>query len=148
MKKQILKSIAIMAMALVSVGAFAQSDIDNEIEKLLSQQDVRQTMVDAMSTQFQSLVKMGQITEAKAKTVAEECADVMLPKCLEIQKKLYKEHYTLAELKELNKFYASEVGQKTVKLAATFSNSALQVAADPEVVKKVQEIVMKHLMSK
>ncbi|MBR6252015.1 MAG: DUF2059 domain-containing protein [Bacteroidales bacterium] len=146
MKNQIQKLFAIMAMALVCVGASAQSDIDNEIDKLLSLQDVRQTMIDAMSTQFQALVKMGQIAEAKAKTMAEECADVMVPKCLEIQKKLYKEYYTLEELKELNKFYASAVGQKTLKLAVTFSSSALQVAADPEVMKKIQEITMKHLM--
>lgn len=148
MKKQILKSIAIMAMALVSVGAVAQSDIDKEIEELIELQNVRQSMVETTVMQYQALVKMGQANEAKVKAMAEECVDVMLPKIIELQKELYKENYTLDELKELTKFYTSAVGQKSLKLASKFSILCAQIVTDPDIINKIQEITMKHLMPK
>lgn len=131
---------------LLCVSTYAQSsEFEKEVAKSIELMNTRQTMIETMMMQYSALANNGQLKSEKVRVISEECVDAMLPKLTEVLMSLYKEHYTIDELKELNKFYASEIGQKNIKLTPIFSMAGAQVATDPEMLEKLQSILVKHM---
>ncbi|MBQ2099015.1 MAG: DUF2059 domain-containing protein, partial [Bacteroidales bacterium] len=57
----------------------------------------------------------------------------------------YCENYTIEEIKELNAFYATPVGQKNIKLAPKASYLGTQITQDPAFAVTLQTIMAKYI---
>jgi len=139
--------ILIMCMLISGLGfSYAQSaEFMETAKKTMELQNTRGTMVETMRLQYQNMVDAGQFQVDDVKAMSEEIVDVLMDKITELQIKLFYENYTLDELKELNKFLASPIGQKNIKLAPKFAAAGMQSVQEPEMLQKIQQIAIKHI---
>jgi hypothetical protein len=48
-------------------------------------------------------------------------------------------------MKEYNKFLSTPLGQKTIKATPKISNASTKLAQDPEILTKLQGVILKHI---
>ena len=58
---------------------------------------------------------------------------------------VYYENYTLSEMKEYNKFLTTPLGQKTIKVAPKIASATTKLSQDPEILTKLQAVILKHI---
>jgi len=69
----------------------------------------------------------------------------MMPLMKERMAALYKANFTLEELKQINAFFSSTVGQKMQKLTPEFAAEGMKVVQTPEAQNKIQEIFLRYM---
>ncbi|MBO7439697.1 MAG: DUF2059 domain-containing protein, partial [Bacteroidales bacterium] len=91
------------------------------------------------------LVDAGTIKLDDVQATSDECAEAMLPKMKEFMLEVYYENYTLSEMKEYNKFLATPLGQKMIAVTPKVTNATTKLSQDPEILGKLQSVILKHL---
>ena len=134
--KRILISMALL-LSMVAVQAQTQTKTDEftkEINKAI-----------ALTDQMQPLVEQGMITAENVVPLVKEMGEWIMPKVKERVAALYKENFTLEEVKQINAFYSTPVGRKMQNLVAKFSAEGTKVAQTPEAQQKMQEIFIRYM---
>lgn len=135
-----------LALVLMACNVFAQdAAFKKEVEKTIELTNLKATLSEAMRIQYQQLVDAGTIKLDDVQATADECAEAMLPKMKEFMLEVYYENYTLNEMKEYNKFLATPLGQKMVAVTPKITNATTKLSQDPEILGKLQSVLLKHL---
>lgn len=138
--------ICMLALALMACNVFAQdAAFKKEVEKTIELTNLEGTLAETLRIQYQQLVDAGTIKIDDVNALANECAEAMMPKMKEFMLEVYYENYTLSEMKEYNKFLSTPLGQKTIKATPKITNASTKLAQDPEILTKLQGVIMKHL---
>ena len=132
----------LMAVA-VGQAQTANDEIMKEIERTFELQNTSKTFIETSVGQLKPLVDQGVIKAEKLEGVAKELEEVMVPVLKERLKGFYQENFTLDEMKQINDFLASPVGQKFVKLTPVMSQECAKAAQSPEVREKIQQLIMR-----
>ena len=131
---------------LMACNVFAQdAAFKKEVEKTIELTNLKATLSEAMRIQYQQLVDAGTVKLDDVQATADECAEAMLPKMKEFMLEVYYENYTLNEMKEYNKFLSTPLGQKMVAVTPKITNATTKLSQDPEILGKLQSVLLKHL---
>ncbi len=128
----------------LSITSFAQSAFDKEVERSLELQHQRDIFKQSMTQTMSVLYQQKNIDASKLNAAIDEITDACVPELTKTMKELYKQHFTLEELKQINDFLATPVGQKQLKLAPTFAVAGMQAMQNPDIQAKIVEIAKKH----
>lgn len=135
-----------LALVLMACNVFAQdAAFKKEVEKTIELTNLKATLSEAMRIQYQQLVDAGTVKLDDVQATADECAEAMLPKMKEFMLEVYYENYTLNEMKEYNKFLSTPLGQKMVAVTPKITNATTKLSQDPEILGKLQSVLLKHL---
>ena len=138
--------IFMLALVLMVCNVFAQDDaFKKEVDKTIELTNLKATLSEAMRIQYQQLVDAGTIKLDDVQATSDECAEAMLPKMKEFMLEVYYENYTLSEMKEYNKFLAKPLGQKMIAVTPKVTNATTKLSQDPEILGKLQSVILKHL---
>ena len=138
--------IFMLALVLMACNVFAQdAAFKKEVENTIELTNLKATLSESMRIQYQQLVDAGTIKLDDVQATADECAEAMMPKMKEFMLEVYYENYTLSEMKEYNKFLASPLGQKMVAVTPKITNATTKLSQDPEILGKLQSVLLKHL---
>ncbi|MBP5682030.1 MAG: DUF2059 domain-containing protein [Bacteroidales bacterium] len=138
--------IFMLALVLMVCNVFAQDDaFKKEVDKTIELTNLKATLSEAMRIQYQQLVDAGTIKLDDVQATSDECAEAMLPKMKEFMLEVYYENYTLSEMKEYNKFLATPLGQKMIAVTPKVTNATTKLSQDPEILGKLQSVILKHL---
>ncbi|MBO4372257.1 MAG: DUF2059 domain-containing protein [Bacteroidales bacterium] len=143
--KKVIIFIGMMLLAAIGTVNAQDAALTAEIKKSLELQNMRGAMIETLSSQYQPAIDNGQLKVDDLKALTSEIADYVMSLLEEQLFKFYAENYTLEEMKELNKFYASPLGQKNIRLTPALTVMTNKAATSPEFMSKVQEIMLKHM---
>lgn len=138
----------IVVLLLTMVAVQAQTKDDEwkaEIDRNFTLSRTPETFAETMSSHLKPLVEQGAIKAEQLDPMVKEMSDVLLPALKELSMSFYKEHFTLDELKQINTYLASPIGQKTSKLTSELTQKAQAVGQTPEAQEKIQKILLKYL---
>ena len=142
------KFLTIIVSALFAVSLNAQPPQDAfaaEVLKSIELQHTAETMSETMRLNLQPLVANGTMTSENLNAYCQKISEIMLPKLLERMIELYQQNFTLSEMKQMNAYLASPVGQKSLKLSPMFATEGAKIAQSPEMQKKIQETLIPYL---
>ena len=122
-------------------------ELTTEINRAIELSNVTANFGSIMVTQLQPLVEQGLLSAENLPTMVKEIEEWILPNLKKRMVTLYKEHFTLDELKQMNAYLASPVGQKALKLTPEFAAEGMAIVQTPEAQQKIQEIFL-HYMKK
>ena len=145
--KRILISMALL-LSMVAVQAQTQTKTDEftkEINKAIEVMNISGNFTQTLTDQMQPLVEQGMITAENVVPLVKEMGEWIMPKVKERVAALYKENFTLEEVKQINAFYSTPVGRKMQNLVAKFSAEGTKVAQTPEAQQKMQEIFIRYM---
>ena len=94
---------------------------------------------------MQPLVEQGMFPADKVEAIVKEFEEFAVPLLKKKMIALYKEKFTLEELKQINAYLSSPVGQKATKLMPEFAAEGMKIVQTPEAQQKTKEIVLKYL---
>ena len=144
-----MKKILISMMLLMSVASvYAQTENDEmskEINQAIEASIGTLNFAQMMTTQLQPLVEQGVIKAEKLQPLIKDVEAWMVPLLKEKMAALYRQHFTLEEMKQVNAYISSPIGQKFMKLTPKFSAAGMEIVTTPEAQKKIQEILMRYL---
>ena len=129
-------------------GCYAQttdSEYEKEMNRMIQLQGQTDVYGETLRLQMNALVERGQLSEDKVDKMCKELSDYITPMLIAGQKELIQKNYTLEELKQLNAFLASPIGQKNLRLSASFAGEGTKIVSSPEVQEKMQAIIMKYM---
>ncbi|MBQ3634468.1 MAG: DUF2059 domain-containing protein [Bacteroidales bacterium] len=134
-----------VVMTVFALGSWAQSsEFDKEIAKTFELMKYRETTIESLESSFQSFVAQGMMSQDKLKDFSKEFVDLMLPELKTGISQIYKETFTLDELKKLNEWLASPLGQKSVNLTPKAAEVGAKLGQSPEFQGKMQQLMMKY----
>ena len=140
------KILLLLTLALMTCSVFAQdAAFKKEVEKAIELADFEATLTETLRIQYQQLVDAGTIKVDDVNAMAQECAEAIMPKMKEFMLEVYYENYTLNEMKEYNKFLTTPLGQKTIKVAPKIASATTKLSQDPEILTKLQAVILKHI---
>ena len=143
------KAILVATLAFIPNNIFAQdAAYKKEFNRTMELSHPEESMKQMITPQYQKLGEMGLLKLDDVNMVVDECIKVIMPKYKEVMLKLYVENYTLNEIKEMNAYLATPVGQKGIKLAPKFGIAGMQAVQEPEIAKKIEDILKKHIQIK
>lgn len=143
-----MKKILLFMVLLVSAAVHAQTNADAfraEVEKTIELQHSTDVFIEALKMQLQGLTGTGALETEKLQPLVEEIGQAVVPALIERMHEIYKENFTLDEMKQINAYLATPVGQKVVKLTPMLSAEGVNVVQRPEMQAKVTEIISKYL---
>lgn len=142
-----LLGIVVLAMAVVLPmnAQTSEDEYSQEMRKSIELQHAKRTLSETMRLQMQTLVSKGLLTDDKLQDVVDEMVQAMYPHLMKKLDALYREYFTLDELKEMNAYLASPVGQKGIMLTPLAANEGAKVAQMPEVQAEIMRIVQKYV---
>jgi hypothetical protein len=134
-------------MTLLLAVAFAQAQTANdemtkEINRTIELLHATNKVTETLSIQLQPLVDQGLVSNEKLASTIKELEKILAPVVMKRMIAVYKENFTLAELKQMNAYFASPVGQKYIKLSPVFAQEGIKAVQAPEIQSKVQSIIM------
>lgn len=140
-----------MLMTVVAVNAQETQAEDDEltieVNRAIELSNFTANFGSLMVTQLQPLVEQGLLSAENLPAMVKEIEEWMLPILKKGMAALYKKHFTLDELKQMNAYLASPVGQKALKLTPQFAEEGMAIVQTPEAQQKIQEIFL-HYMKK
>ena len=142
--KKILLFMALLVSATVQAQTYEEA-FRAEVEKTIELQHSMDVFIETLKMQFQKLTENGTLDTEKLQPLVEEIGQAMVPALTERMQEVYKENFTLDELKQINAYLATPVGQKGIKLSPMLSAEVVNVVQRPELQAKVTEIISKYL---
>lgn len=106
---------------------------------------MRENLIEGTKAQYQTIANSGQVAFDDVNALSNEMVDVIWEKLNEKVIAFYCENYTLDEMKALNAFIETPVGQKNIKLAPQLNALSFQVQQDPTNAVFMQTIMAKHI---
>ena len=144
MKKLFISLVLLMSVA--AVNAQTENDeLTKEINKAIEVSVGTLNFTQMMTTQLQPLVEKGVITAENLEPLVKDVEAWMIPQLKEKMAALYRQYFTLEEMKQVNAYISSPIGQKFMKLTPKFSAAGMEIVTTPEAQKKIQEILMRYL---
>lgn len=143
--KKIISIIAMLIVATTGISKAQDAALVAEAKKCVELQKTRETMVAVTKVQYETIVKSGQIAFDDVNALANEMVDVVIEKINEKLVTFYSENYTLDELKALNEFLATPLGQKNIQLSPKVNAVSVEVQQDPTNAVFMQTILSKHI---
>ncbi|MBR4264514.1 MAG: DUF2059 domain-containing protein [Bacteroidales bacterium] len=143
--KKVIMFIAMFFIAAIGTTKAQDAAMVAEIKKSLELQHTREVMVETMKLQYETLNNSGQVAFDDVKAMSEEIVDALMPKLVEMYTKFYAENYTLAEIKELNQFLSTPLGQKNIRLTPALSQLAVKATQDTDFLGAMNGIITKHV---
>ena len=137
-----------VVLLLTMVAVQAQTKDDEwkvELDRTFTLSRTSESFVETMSSQLKPLVEQGTIKAEQLDPLVKELSDVLIPSLKEVSTNFYKEHFTLDELKQINAYLASPVGQKASKLTPELTIKAQGIIQTPESQEKIQKVLLKYL---
>lgn len=144
MKKLFISLVLLMSVAAANAQT-GNDELTKEINRAIDLSVSTLNFRQMMTTQLQSLVEQGVIKAEKIEPLVKEVEAWMIPRLKERMAALYKKHFTLEEMKQVNAYLTSPIGQKFLKLTPEFSLEGVKMASTPEAQKKMHEIIMRYL---
>ena len=140
------KILLLLTLALLTCSVFAQdAAFKKEVEKAIELADFEATLTETLRIQYQQLVDAGTIKVDDVDALARESTEAMMDKMKDFALEVYYENYTLSEMKEYNKFLTTPLGQKTIKVAPKIASATTKLSQDPEILTKLQAVILKHI---
>lgn len=143
--KQLMTLMLLMFASLMATAQTADDEFNAEVRKNIELQHMGETLEETMKMQMKNAFSANNIPIDNIDAFIKEISVVMKPKLEVILRKVYLENFTLEDMKQMNAFMATPVGQKTIKLAPMLANAGAEVTKDPEVMKAIQDAVMKYI---
>ena len=137
-----------VVLLLTMVAVQAQTKDDEwkaEIDRNFTLSRSEENFVEGVLSGMNTLVEQGAIKAEQLEPLAKEIKDVLIPSLKELATSFYKEHFTLDELKQINDYLASPIGQKATRLAPELTIKAQGIIQTPESQEKIQKILLKYL---
>lgn len=136
----------VLLMSVVAVNAQTENDeLTKEIYRAIELTNPTRNFNKLMTDQMQPLVQQGLITAENIEPLVKDIGEWMVPLMKEKMSALYKEHFTLEELKQINAFYGTPVGQKIMTLTPNFTAEGMKLVQTPEAQNKIQEIFVRYM---
>ena len=131
------KILLLLTLALLTCSVFAQdAAFKKEVEKALELSDFQGTLTETFRIQYQQLVDAGTVKVDDVDALARESTEAMMDKMKDFALEVYYENYTLSEMKEYNKF---------LKVAPKIASATTKLSQDPEILTKLQAVILKHI---
>ena len=143
--KKIISIIALLIVATTGISKAQDAELLAEAKKCVELQKTRETMVESTKAQYLAVAKTGQVAFDDVNALANEMVNVVIDKINEKLLAFYCENYTLEELKALNEYLSSPLGQKNIKLASKTNAISMEVQQDPTNAIFMQTIMAKHI---
>lgn len=143
--KKIFISLLLLTAA-ITIQAQAISDTyAAEVRKTLKLQHSTETFIETMRLQMQQFVDNGTMTAEGLSDYCKEISDLLIPAMESKMIELYHNNFTLAELKQMNEFLSSPVGQKSVKLSPLLASETTKIVSSSEVQQQITSRLMKYV---
>lgn len=142
------KFFLVSVMLISAMGMQAQSGndaFDEEVKNYLELQHMGDNLSNSIRLMMKPLVDNGTLAQSKLDLMCKDITQMILPKLRVTIGQLCREHYTLEEMKQMNAYLASPLGQKGIILMPKFMEEGMKTAQQPEVQSKIQEIVARHM---
>ncbi len=143
MKKFIMMIALLMAVAIAQAQT-ANDELTKEIKRSLELSESSKMFKEALNLQLQTMVDKGILTSDKLPSIINEAEALFMPKLEKRLLEIYKENFTLDEIKQMNAYLASPVGQKALKLTPLVVNESTKISQDPDILQKFMEILMRY----
>ncbi len=143
--KKIISIIALLIVATTGITKAQDAALVAEVKKCIELQNMRGNLVESTKSQYEAVAKTGQVAFDDVNALSNEMVDVIWEKLNEKVIAFYCENYTLDEMKALNAFIETPVGQKNIKLAPQLNALSFQVQQDPTNAVFMQTIMAKHI---
>ncbi len=138
--------------ALVTLNIAAQQSATGdayyaEVKQLFKQTNVKENFAAGVRVMLENIKKNGSLpADFNIDTAVKEIADAVSPLLQDDYVAIYKRYFSLAELREINAFYATPVGKKLTSKTAviTAESASLMDKYAPQ----VTEILQRHLPKK
>lgn len=142
-----------MVLFLSMVAAHAQTQTENDeftkaICRAIELQSLTSNYEQLVTQQLQTLVDNGYVSAEQIPALAKELTDFAIPLVEKKLVSLYRKHFTLEEVKQINAYLSSSVGQKTLKLLPLFTEEGMKIMQTPEAQQKVGELVLRYMQKK
>lgn len=144
MKKILVSMMLLMAMTAVHAQV-ANDEFTKEVNRAVELQNVTSNFSQMMTQQMQPLVNQGMISAQNLSALIKEVEEYAAPLLKKKMAELYRKNFTLDELKQINAYLSSPVGQKATKLIPEFTSEGMKLMQTPEAQKKIQELALKYL---
>lgn len=144
MKKILVSMMLLMAMTAVHAQV-ANDEFTKEINRAIELSNVTTNFTEGLSMQMQPLVNQGMFAASDLEAMVKELEEYAVPLLKKKMQELYREKFTLQELKQINAYLSSPVGQKATKLIPEFTSEGMKLMQTPEAQKKIQELALKYL---
>ena len=132
----------LLLVGVITMQAQTENDeMSREIERTIELSNTTNTFMETMRLQMQPLVAQGMIKADKLQSVTNELAKLLMPALKQRLAVVYRENFTLDELKQMNAYLSSSVGQKAVKLTPVLASAGAEVVQSPEMRAKMQELL-------
>lgn len=143
-----MKKILISMMMLVAMSAAhaqqANDEFTKEVNRTIEISNVTETFINTMTTQMQQFVDEGILTQEKLATLVKEIEEFAMPLVKNKITELCKENFSLEEMKQINAYLATPLGQKSQRLFPKFTQEGSKLMQTPEAQEKIKEIVLKY----
>ena len=143
--KKIISIIALLIVATTGITKAQDAELLAEAKKCVELQKTRETMVASTKAQYEAVAKSGQVAFDDVNALANEMVNVVIDKYNDKLIAFYCENYSLEELKALNEFLASPLGQKNIELTSKTYAISMEVQQDPTNAIFMQTIMAKHI---
>ena len=143
--KKVLISLLMLAAAVTTQAQAISEEYAAEVSKTLKLQHTSETMLEGMRMGMQQLIDNGTMTQESVDAYCKELNEILTPVVLKRMVELYHENFTLAELKQMNTFLASPVGQKNVRLTPIFAAEGMKITSSPEIQQQIYTILSKYI---
>ena len=152
--KQTMKTI-ILVMSLVSANTFVMAQNENEIRKelernfeLTNQKEqfatILTTILNAMAEQDTSIAAL----KINWNEVSKEVADSIYPAYKEYVKDIYRQNFTLEEIRQMNTYLASSVGQKVLRLTPWLMQAGMKFFENEKYMNTYKRVMIKSILNK
>ena len=144
MKRNLLTVVMLLASTLFAFAQTTNDELENELNKLFDLKANSETVLESFGDQLGPIVESGFLSAEEAANMQKELVDALMPAIMEGTKKLYREAFSLDELKQINAFLGSEIGKKMIRVDIESSANFAALLKDPANQKKWSDIFTKY----
>lgn len=116
-----------------------------EVAKIIRLQRLDRMYSETIRAQMKIQVDQGKIPPEKLDLLTTDLTKFAMPLIVKKMLKLYRQYYTIEELKQINAFLASPVGQKNVRLTPLFAEEMTKLMSSEPVKNKVTILVQRRM---
>lgn len=147
MKKIIM--MLVLAVAMMGGAVANAQEKSAEYEKLLDEVVTMQIkemgMEKTFEDSFRPFVAQGVLPEASLPLLAKDMTEFITPITISMQKSLWREAFSLDDLKAIQQWMNTPVGKKMLEITSKATTAGTQLLQDPKYMEGIQKIVKKYI---
>ncbi|MBR1688964.1 MAG: DUF2059 domain-containing protein [Prevotella sp.] len=145
MKKSLMMLALLVAFCTGGRAQTISEEYKAEVMRAMNLQRTNEIFKETMRLQMMTLVNQGTLSYNSLDNIVDEVANVVVPALMERQAEIYNQYFTLDELRQLNAYLSSPIGQKMVQMTPVLSTEGAAVTQRPEIVQRIQAIVARYI---